>query len=105
MGSFMEGDDQKMYFVYPLPTVFRRMDRSFLPLINEATGVGCSLDILFLRRDPPGALIRSGGDIDNRVKVLFDALRMPRNDKEVHGDLAGELRSVLLPVGGRPVDH
>jgi hypothetical protein len=90
MGQLLEGEDGQMYYVHPVPTVFRRMDRNFIPLINEATGVGCSLDILFLRRDPPGALIKSGGDIDNRVKVLFDALRMPRNDTEVHGDREGE---------------
>jgi hypothetical protein len=37
----------------------------------------CSIDILFLHRDAPGRIVRSGGDIDNRIKVLFDALRVP----------------------------
>ena len=90
IGPLLDGDNQSMYYVHALPNVFRRMDRNFIPLISESNGVGCSLDILFLRRDPPGALIKSGGDIDNRIKVLFDALRMPRNDSEVHGDLGGE---------------
>lgn len=49
--------------------------------------VACSLDILFLRRDGPGSLVRSGGDIDNRIKVLFDALRMPQTCDEVCGDV------------------
>src|ERR1700687_822862 len=49
----------------------------------------CSLDILFLRRDGPGSLVRSGGDIDNRLKVLFDALRMPQTPDEVCGDTLG----------------
>lgn len=53
----------------------------FLPLIGETTfpwlSTACALDILFLRRDGPGGLIDSGGDIDNRMKVLFDALKMP----------------------------
>jgi len=48
--------------------------------------VACALDILFLRREGPGSLIRSGGDIDNRLKVLFDALRMPQTCDEVCGD-------------------
>jgi hypothetical protein len=48
--------------------------------------VACALDILFLRRDGPGALVKSGGDIDNRVKVLFDALRMPQTCDEVCGE-------------------
>jgi hypothetical protein len=50
----------------------------FLPLISRERGIGCSLDILFLRRDNPGNLIESGGDLDNRMKVLFDGLRVPK---------------------------
>ena len=37
----------------------------------------CNLDILFLRKEEPGGLILQSGDIDNRIKTLFDALRMP----------------------------
>jgi hypothetical protein len=37
----------------------------------------CSLNILFLRKEGPGALVASGGDLDNRIKTLFDGLRMP----------------------------
>ena len=57
----------------------------FLPLITKELCLSCSLDVLFLRRDEPGDLIKSGGDIDNRVKCLFDALRMPKSESEVHG--------------------
>jgi hypothetical protein len=57
----------------------------FLPLVSKWFGVSCALDILFLRRDGPGSLIRSGGDIDNRLKVLFDGLRMPEECDEVSG--------------------
>ena len=46
----------------------------------------CEIEILFLRRDHPGhGLIRSGGDIDNRIKVPFDALRMPQSCDELSG--------------------
>jgi hypothetical protein len=45
----------------------------------------CSLDVIFLRRDEPGNLIQGGGDIDNRIKVLFDALRMPQSVEELAG--------------------
>jgi len=55
----------------------------FVPLVAEHNYAGCSLDVLFLRRDMPGGLITHGGDIDNRLKVLFDALRMPRESQEV----------------------
>jgi hypothetical protein len=65
---------------------FDRCGRRFMPLIDNSIGIGCSLDILFLRRDQPGGVIRSGGDIDNRLKVLFDALKMPSHPSEVFGD-------------------
>jgi hypothetical protein len=57
----------------------------FVPLISKAGGFTCSLNILFLRRDDPGGLVESQGDIDNRIKVLFDGLRMPRDVKELGG--------------------
>lgn len=56
-----------------------------MPLITEDHGIGCGLDILFLRRDKPGGIVNIGGDIDNRIKVLFDALRIPSSDSEVVG--------------------
>jgi len=35
------------------------------------------LEILLLRPAPPGAILRDGGDLDNRIKTLTDALRAP----------------------------
>ena len=57
----------------------------FVPLVHEAYGLACSLDILFLRRDEPGRAVSEGGDLDNRLKVLFDALRMPKYQSDVTG--------------------
>jgi len=57
----------------------------FVPLISVAGGFTCTLNILFLRRDNPGNLIDHKGDIDNRIKVLFDGLRLPRDVKELGG--------------------
>jgi hypothetical protein len=55
---------------------YTRGNYRFVPLVRKGHAV-CSLDILFLRRDSPGHLIKhSGGDIDNRMKTLFDGLRM-----------------------------
>jgi hypothetical protein len=56
----------------------------FVPLVREENSLLCSLDILFLRRDIPGSAIQAG-DIDNRIKTLIDALRRPRNAKELVG--------------------
>ena len=61
----------------------------FVPLVRRDLSLICAAEILFLRREVPGGVIRSG-DMDNRIKTLFDALRMP------HG---GE-----LPSGEQPQD-
>ena len=52
-------------------------DKEFLPLVRASLRLACSLNINFLRQDEPGALIIPGGDIDNRLKTLFDALSIP----------------------------
>jgi hypothetical protein len=57
----------------------------FIPLISNTGGFSCALDILFLRRDAPGNLIENSGDIDSRIKVLLDGLRMPDSVKELGG--------------------
>jgi hypothetical protein len=62
---------------------YERCGYGFIPLINKEWGIGLSLDILFLRRDQPGGLVKSGGDIDNRIKVLMDGLRMPQVRNEI----------------------
>jgi hypothetical protein len=63
---------------------FRCGDYRLVPLVTIDFPLLCSVEILFLRPDPPGELIRSG-DIDNRLKVLFDALRIPVDVKELGG--------------------
>lgn len=74
---------------HPLANRYTTCGYRFLPLVSEWFMVACSLDILFLRRDGPGSLVKSGGDIDNRLKVLFDALRMPQSCDELCGDSPG----------------
>jgi hypothetical protein len=62
-----------------------RGDFMCLALVREKLSLVCDLDILFLRRENPGHLVSGGGDLDNRIKVLFDALRMPQDANEVRG--------------------
>lgn len=59
----------------------------FVPLVCERFDLLCSLSVLFLRRDTPGSIIY-GGDIDNRLKTIIDALRRPRNALELRGNEA-----------------
>jgi len=54
---------------------------NFVPLVTEELQVLCGLDILFLRPDEPGKVVQSG-DIDNRLKTLFDALKIPTANEQ-----------------------
>jgi hypothetical protein len=56
---------------------------TFIPLVTRLHGLVCEIDITFLRREEPGAIVNEGGDIDNRLKTLFDALRIPYNAAEM----------------------
>lgn len=49
----------------------------FAPLINEQLNLIAELKIIMLRPEPPGSIITQAGDIDNRLKTLFDALKVP----------------------------
>ena len=49
-----------------------------MPLVSESVNLAAELDILFLRPQQPGSIINSAGDIDNRLKTLLDALRIPK---------------------------
>jgi hypothetical protein len=52
---------------------------TFVPLITAEMNAVAELSVTLLRPEPPGGLITQGGDIDNRLKTLFDALTMPRH--------------------------
>lgn len=49
----------------------------FAPLVRENLELSCDLNVLFLRMDHPGSVI-DAGDLDNRLKTLIDALKMPK---------------------------
>jgi hypothetical protein len=68
-----------------LPERFACGPYKLVPLVTKDLDLACSLEILFLRPDYPGGLLQSG-DIDNRLKTLFDGLRIPGPDaKELGG--------------------
>lgn len=57
----------------------------FVPLVSREFSLVCSLQITILRDEEPGNLIRTGGDIDNRLKTLFDSLSIPPHDNQLTG--------------------
>jgi hypothetical protein len=61
----------------------------FVPLSQKKWFLRCSLDVLFLRREKPGRVFMRG-DIDNRLKTLFDALRMPFPGGEIGSEIPGK---------------
>lgn len=75
--------------VHPLLEVitaqYQNFGYSLVPLVRKYDCLICSLDILFLRRDPPGGAINAG-DIDNRIKTLIDTLRCPQSLEELKGN-------------------
>ena len=62
---------------------------TFIPLVVSVADLIAEIDITFLRPEAPGSFVSSGGgDIDNRIKTLLDALRVPQNATELPRDAA-----------------
>ena len=59
----------------------------FWPLVARETKASCALSIKLMRPEAPGQIVH-GGDLDNRLKTLLDALRLPLDKKEVLPKLA-----------------
>jgi hypothetical protein len=64
--------------------------RLFRPLVRESYALHCGLKILFLRKEPPGAIYQAmtyqGGDIDGRIRTVLDALAMPQHVEQMVDD-------------------
>ena len=78
----------------PLNQIFDREGFKWLPIVTKENGLICKVEILMLREGQPGKVLY---DIDNRLKTLFDALRMPTGPEEL-----GEktVRGKRTPQGG-----
>jgi hypothetical protein len=59
--------------------------RRFRPLVRDSYALQCGLDITFLRKEEPGHIYQ-GGDLDNRLKTLLDALAVPNEQQIVDED-------------------
>jgi hypothetical protein len=63
---------------------YARLGYHFVPLVTEFLSLICRVDVLFLPPAMPGQLMASG-DLDNRLKTIFDALRLPVSKEELGG--------------------
>jgi hypothetical protein len=68
--------------------LFQRGTFRFVPLVMKNLSLVCSLEILLLRNEVPGGLVKPGGDIDNRIKTLFDSLSFPNHANQLQGQAA-----------------
>jgi hypothetical protein len=68
---------------------WERAGYNFVPLVTNEFCLRCSLDILFLRPEEPRYLMNCG-DLDARLKTVFDSLRIPANLSEAGGTGPGE---------------
>lgn len=75
--------------IKPTPVVSKEHKQfQFAPVFRKEQSVLVELEILLLRAEPPGSVIVSRGDLDNRLKTLFDALRVPSNGSELPSEAA-----------------
>ena len=68
-----------------ISAAFTKGGFNFVPLVMRQYDLVCYLEITLLRTEAPGAVIQSGGDIDNRIKTLFDSLSIPPNENQISG--------------------
>ena len=60
-------------------SVIKKVDEwNFASVVNSRNDLVAELDIVLLRPEEPGKVITQGGDIDNRLKTLLDALSIPQ---------------------------
>jgi hypothetical protein len=50
----------------------------FVPLVISGIQTVLDIELTFLREGAPGQVVYQGGDMDNRLKTLFDALHVPQ---------------------------
>lgn len=82
--------------IWYLASQFQRCNHRFVPLVTQDLSLWCGVDILFLRPGLPGKVLQSG-DIDGRIKTLFDALKMPQQMQDL-----GEYGNNQVPADEDP---
>ncbi len=72
-------------------SVIKKVDRwNFASVVNSRNHLVAELDIVLLRPEEPGSVVTQGGDIDNRLKTLLDALSIPQASQIPDGNEPSE---------------
>ena len=74
---------------YELTAIKQVNGWNFTSIVNSTNHLIAGLDIVLLRPQESGAVITQGGDIDNRLKTLLDALSIPPAGQIPPGDRPG----------------
>ena len=69
---------------------------AFAPLISNKLALAAQVTITMLRPERPGQLIQQSGDIDNRLKTLFDALSVPQHLEQLPKGYSPEADQIPL---------
>jgi hypothetical protein len=86
--AVLSDDESRQKGFVSLASNWNRNGFNFLPLVTAKFCLRCCLDVLFLRVEEKDYVLQ-GGDVDGRIKILFDALRLVRSKDE-------------LPTGAQP---
>ena len=84
--------DQRDEFLnpcYELSVIKKIGDWNFASVVDSRNNLVAELDITLLRPEEPGSVITKGGDIDNRLKTLLDALSIPQPNQIPADDTPG----------------
>jgi hypothetical protein len=71
-------------------------DTTYIPLYGLDVGVGVDLEITLLTGMPTQKSVISSGDLDNRIKRIIDALRVPQGKGELQSDALAKSRCYCL---------
>lgn len=72
----------------------------FVPVVTRVMEADCHLKIVLRRPIKPGTIIYSGGDLDGRLKTLFDALAMPPQLQDLPEGITGSDGTCLCLLEG-----
>jgi len=82
-----ENEKRKLFVQVGLGLLSQQWERvgyKFIPLVIPDLYLRCAIEILFLRPEEERYVVQSG-DLDAKVKTIFDALRLPDNLAETGG--------------------
>lgn len=98
----LSDDDRFAKGIAAIGKNWNRAGYNLVPLVTPEMTLRCSLDVVMLRPENEFGILKNG-DIDNKLKTLFDALRIPESTSETGGatpDVDDDPLFVLLQDDG-----